>query len=416
MASTPEKHGRYWRTRWRHQDGTWQTFRHVDKHHVGRFLKWLDVVNERNVRQDDERIDAGAYLVAGADEITLAVLARELINDRMTAINRPIKASSVNGYEDRIKRFGDLGDISYDEITSEMVQAHVHGMRTTSRQGTGRPYAANTIRETVSLMKQVGAWARKTNRAATDPFVDVELPRGGEVRQQNFMTVDQYQQLRGFAPNEQFGDMMDLIATATGLRIGEVLGLRVNDLGTDGEYDRLRVDETLTARTGYGPPKNSKTRTIDIDPQTAAVLRKWSGGRTGESPLFLNATGTGPISYNSFSGVWDRMVMHSFKAGVQFSYGVPTTHWLRHTYAAWFLSARDDRGNYVGNIYDLQARLGHSSIQITIDRYGHLDPQARERAFAAVSAIRRPFVAPAASRKVVPLSRIPRGSRLGVAP
>ncbi len=395
MASTPEKHGRYWRTRWRHHtDGT-QTFRHVDKHHVERFLTWLDGLEERDVTQDDPRIEAGAYLTAGADDVTLTTLARALVEHRMTSISRPIKGSSVSGYDDRIKRFGLLGQVPYEEITADMVQRHVHQMRIEPRTSTGRPYAANTIRETVSLMKQVGAWARKTGRADTDPFIDVDLPKGPPPNQGKFLTFDMYRRIREFAISEQYGDMMDLIATATGMRIGEVLGLRADDLGEDAGYHYVRVDETLTARTGYGPPKNGKPRQLDIDPDTAAMLLKWRGDRRGSMPIFMNTAGTGPVTYNSFSSAWDRMVVRALKAGVEFPDGIPTTHWLRHTYAAWFLSARDEAGAYVGNIYDLQYRLGHSSITITIDKYGHFDPAARERAYRAAASVRRSFAAAA---------------------
>jgi len=390
MASTPEKHGRYWRTKWRHNTAGTQTFRHIDKHHVDRFIKWLDgVVDERQVTQDDERIESRAYLVGGAEEVTLARLARELVAARTKSIEQPIKKGSVDAYDDRIRRFGFLGDVPFEDITPDLVQEFVHRMRTEPRPHTRRPYAANTIRETVSLMKQTGAWARKHGRVDVDPFVDIQLPKGPLPKKHKFLTFDQYTRLHGYGSSEQFLDMMDLIATSTGMRIGEVLALRVDDLGNEGGYDTLRVDETLTARNGYGPTKTGLTRVLDIDPGTAAMLRKWCADRSGSMPIFLNSNRTGPVSYNAFASTWERMVVRALKDGIMFPDDVPTTHWLRHSYAAWFLSAKDEHGNYVGNIYDLQKRLGHSSIQITIDRYGHLDPQARERAYSAVTAVKR---------------------------
>jgi len=401
MASTPSKHGQYWRTRWRLRDGTWQIFRHQDKHHVERFLTWLATVDERDVTSDDDR-----YLLGGGDEETLTSLARALVADRVTNIQKPIKGGSVSGYEDRIKRFGALGLMPYTSITKDDVQRHVHQMRTEARRGTGRPYAANTIRETVSLMKQVGVWARRTGRADADPFQDVDLPKGPQKKEDRYLTQAVYLRLRSYAPSEVMADMMDLMATATGARIGEVLGLRVNDLGERDGYATLRVDETLTGRYTYDTPKNGEPRTIDIDPDTAAMLRRHAGNRPGEAPMFPSFAGRGPISYNSFSSAWDRMIKYALIDGMTFPQGIPSTHWLRHSYAAWFLSARDEQGNYVGNIYDLQHRLGHSSIQTTIDKYGHLDPQARDRAYRATVAVKLSASADAAKgNTVVPLVR-----------
>ena len=65
-------------------------------------------------------------------------------------------------------------------------------------------------------------------------------------------------------------------------------------------------------------------------------------------------------------------------------------HDLRHTHAAWLIAA----GEHPKSI---QTRLGHSSIQVTIDRYGHLmdglDHQTAARLDAIAATVRGPGVA-----------------------
>jgi integrase len=69
----------------------------------------------------------------------------------------------------------------------------------------------------------------------------------------------------------------------------------------------------------------------------------------------------------------------------------PGLHALRHFYASWCINRRADGGLELP-VKTVQGRLGHASIQMTADRYGHLFPrsddsaelQAAERAFMTV--------------------------------
>jgi integrase len=370
-----------------------QTFSVREEATAKRFKRWLEgplVSDERDMNQGDERILAGEYLMGGGPDVaTLRSLAWEVIEERRHDIKRPLKDRSVSGYDDRIKRFGPLADVPFEDITKDMVMRHVTALRTEERPHTGRPYSASVIRETVSFMRSVGLWAVRTGRSDLNPFVDVPLPSGADKKVDKFLTVENYAEIRRYAPSPQFRDMMDLIACATGARVGEVLALRVNDLGREGGYRTLRIDETFNALGKYDTPKNKKPRTLDLDDATGDMLDRYAFGREPLEPLFPHFTGNGPVPYGTFSSGWDRMIHHALKGGVKFPHGFPTPHWLRHTYAGWYLAARDEEGVYLGNIYDLQERLGHSSIQITIDRYGHKVPQARDRAYRATSAVRR---------------------------
>ncbi|MGH8875674.1 MAG: tyrosine-type recombinase/integrase [Acidimicrobiia bacterium] len=80
-------------------------------------------------------------------------------------------------------------------------------------------------------------------------------------------------------------------------------------------------------------------------------------------------------------------------------------HDLRHTHASWLIAAGE-------HPKIIQTRLGHSSIQMTIDRYGHLmvglDDQTAERLDAIASAARDPGVAQGAGPIDLQARRNPR--------
>jgi integrase len=59
-------------------------------------------------------------------------------------------------------------------------------------------------------------------------------------------------------------------------------------------------------------------------------------------------------------------------------------HALRHFYASWCINRRVDGGQELP-LKVVQARMGHSSIQITADRYGHLFPRGDDSAELAAA-------------------------------
>jgi integrase len=74
-------------------------------------------------------------------------------------------------------------------------------------------------------------------------------------------------------------------------------------------------------------------------------------------------------------------------AGVTDKHGrakYPGLHALRHFYASWCINRRVDGGLELP-LKLVQARLGHSSIQITADRYGHLFPRGDDGAELAAA-------------------------------
>jgi integrase len=94
--------------------------------------------------------------------------------------------------------------------------------------------------------------------------------------------------------------LADVWATAlgTGMRRGELVGLRCGDVDLGGA--RLTVTSSLVhvdGKTAWKPPKTGRTRTISLDPRTLEVLDRRSVSRPAHAPVFTDTVG-GPILPN----------------------------------------------------------------------------------------------------------------------
>jgi integrase len=173
------------------------------------------------------------------------------------------------------------------------------------------------------------------------------------------------------------------LAAFTGLRRGELLGLRWSDL--DLERAVLRVLQTVvllgTSELQIGPPKtNGSRRVVALDHQTVTVLTRHRrrAERLRGSPLdvdglvFSDRFGN-PINPGTFS--------HRFRDNVK-SAGIRQIrfHDLRHTHATHALQA----GIHPKVVSE---RLGHSSVGITLEIYSHVLPNMQAEAAEAVAAL-----------------------------
>ncbi len=147
-----------------------------------------------------------------------------------------------------------------------------------------------------------------------------------------------------------------------GLRWAEAVGLKL-------EYvhllrRRIVVSETLSEVKGRlhpVPPKTWESRTIAIPPFVADVLGEHIGRFTGDTQdglLFVTDNETPLRSSNFRRWVWSPAVAKLGEEGLRI-------HDLRHTCASLLIAA----GAHPGHVRE---HLGHSSIRVTMDVYGHL--------------------------------------------
>jgi integrase len=170
-----------------------------------------------------------------------------------------------------------------------------------------------------------------------------------------------------------------LLLARTGLRIGEALALQWGDIDFNGRF--ITIQRGIS-RGRIETPKNGKSRRVDMSLQLTEALKalKDQGGtpvvvpiiRNEENPeepsdwVFTNGVG-GFIDVNN----WRRRVFN--KALKKTGLRRIRIHDLRHSYASLLIQA----GESLAYVRD---QLGHHSIKVTVDIYGHLAPEGNKQA------------------------------------
>jgi len=154
-----------------------------------------------------------------------------------------------------------------------------------------------------------------------------------------------------------------LLLLRTGMRIGEALGLRLNDVDIRDRKVHLFVGE-----------KNSMGRVVYLSDDVLLALKLWLRQRDQNKDFIFYGRGHKPICYSTGRS---RFVKYIQKAGLeQKGY---TVHCLRHTFASELLNAGM-------RLECLQQLLGHQDIEVT-RRYARLTDRTREEEYFRAMAI-----------------------------
>ncbi len=183
------------------------------------------------------------------------------------------------------------------------------------------------------------------------------------------------------------GRWRPLILTAifTGLRASELRGLRWEDVDlTRGE---LHVRQRADCFHAIGRPKSEAgERTVPLLPMLMSTLRAHRLACPKGTLDLVFPSGVGNVE--SHSNIVQRGLQPALiAAGVVSKTGkakYPGLHALRHFYASWCINRRVDGGLELP-LKLVQARLGHASITMTADCYGHLFPRGDDRAELAAA-------------------------------
>ena len=183
------------------------------------------------------------------------------------------------------------------------------------------------------------------------------------------------------------GRWRPLIITAifTGLRASELRGLKWADVDLDGK--QLHVRQRADRYNEIGRPKSEAgERVVPLPPIAVNTLREWKlacpkgdadlvfpNGR-GNIELLANIINRGLIPAQIAAGI-----VTDGQGGGERGEAAPKArytgmHALRHFYASWCINCQVDGGLELPPKI-VQERLGHSSITMTMDVYGHLFPR-----------------------------------------
>ncbi len=259
-----------------------------------------------------------------------------------------------------------IGHLKLTEIQPEHLEGVYRGMQE-------RGLSASTIHRTHAVIRSMLKQATQRGHVPRNMATLVQLPRVQRPELQT-LTEEQVRTLLATARGTRH-DALITLAVMTGLRQGELLGLRWADVDT--EAGTLTVRFQLNHRGEFAQPKTrTARRTMHLPAPVVEVLRahrvrqledRLRAGEWWQDQDLVFCT-CHPAQRPAGSPLGHRNVFRDFKALLQKA-GLPDIrfHDLRHTAATMMLL----RGV---NVKVAQARLGHSQINLTLDTYSHVLP------------------------------------------
>ena len=242
-----------------------------------------------------------------------------------------------------------FGQMRLDKITLPHVREFMKALL-------AKELSPKTVLNAMVVLKEMFKHAVQWGYLDVNPAQYAERPRA-EDKEMQILTPPEIRRLLD-AADEPVRTLL-LCAVLTGMRRGELLGLRWEDIDLEGH--RIFVRRALWRGKFVTPKSRRSRRTIDMAPTLRTSLAKLPSRFQG-GLVFCRTDGE-PINPDIFAQRdWARALRRAELRRIRF-------HDLRHTYAS-LLIAQGAHPKYI------QVQLGHASIQTTLDRYGHLMPDA----------------------------------------
>lgn len=227
---------------------------------------------------------------------------------------------------------------------------------------TERGAGADSVRIAVQVTRHVLAVAVDAGALKANPATALRLARPAKA-EKLFLRPEEVEALaQAIAP--PYGTLVRF-AAYTGLRAGEIGALRVKRI--DFLRGRVEVAESVSDVAGeliIGPTKTYANRHVPIPTLLRDELAAYVADRRQDREEFVF---TGPLGGPLRHGNFYRSKFKPAARAADLPEGL-RFHDLRHTYAAFCIASTADP-------YAVMRRMGHSSITVTYDTYGHLFPE-----------------------------------------
>ena len=359
VASIQKRPDGRWRARYRDEAGR-EYARHFRRKLDGQ--RWLDEVTASVV--------TGRYVAPSAGRETLVAW-------YPSWADRQVWAQGTRESADQALAAVPFGDVPLSKIRRSHVEAWV--------KESSAKLAPSTVRTRFNYVSMALRGAVRDLEIAVNPADGVKLPRQRRAEQaMEIPTVREVRAALDVAPKE-FRALVAVCAFA-GLRLGEMAGLRVEDV--DFLRRTLRVERQVqgqnVAESRIVPPKAGSERTIAIPKGLADELAKHiSNIGTIRDEGYFFGRGSDLLNRNSAAHIW-REIRKAAKLPSSY-----TLHTLRHFYASALISEGCD-------VVTVQRALGHSAPSITLNTYSHLWPSAEDRTRDAAATLMRSVLEPPA--------------------
>lgn len=314
---------------------------------------------------------------------TRLTLGDYLVDQWLPAMIRAVKPSTHGGYvqvarDYLIPHLGgvclqDLNVTHINRLYRTLLESGGKGQRRTGLglpvDRVGRPLSPKTVANAHLVLSKALNDAVDTGLIQTNPTTKAKKVRvRASDREVTAWTEQELADYLAATVEERLHAVWHLGAY-TGMRRGELLGLRWQDL--DPKAATLSVRQTIVLAAGtptFGTPKNHEARVIDLDPDTVSVLcahrsrqkqerEAWGPGYSDTGLVFTKEDGSF-IHPDRISQIFDRSVRLSGLRRI-------TLHCLRHTHATILLK-------HGVPLKVVSERLGHSDPAFTMRIYQHV--------------------------------------------
>jgi integrase len=310
---------------------------------------------------------------------------REYLEAWLPAIRRTIEPSTWESYERNVHNhlLPTLGDIRLQALTPDHLSELYATLAETGRLDGRGGLSARTVQYCHTILHRALEDAVRRGWVVRNVADHALVPAPKRKRRRAEMATWTAEEVAAFleaTENERLY-LVWYVALMTGMRRGEILGLRWRD--TDLERGRLRLVRQLRVVRHIPEFSELKTersrRQVGVDSETATLLRRHRKAQLEERLLVGDGYRDGDLVFAQPDGAWyhPEAVSKVFDRRVtRFRLPRITFHDTRHTWATLALQA----GVHPKVVSD---RLGHSSVAFTLDVYSHaiegLDDDAAAR-------------------------------------
>lgn len=298
------------------------------------------------------------------------VLFKDHLKDWFSTKKNNINIQTAQTYQSYLKNriIPYLGQVKLAELTPKLLQSYVNNL---VEEG----LASSTIKKAYNIIKSSLDFAVDMELISNNPAKKVQLPK----EQKKEITVWGVKEVRTFlkvASHHRWYIAFHLAIT-TGMRRGEILGLRWKDV--DLEKGILYVRQTLSKDGKLflsGAKTASSIRGIKLSNETISSLKKHKialsktkfqyGSSYSDYDLVVCTEDGNPVNPENLKRTYAKLIKDANVPKIRF-------HDLRHTHATMLLA----QGVHAKVISE---RLGHSNIKTTLDIYSHVLPNMQEEA------------------------------------
>ena len=347
-------------------------------------VDYRDSGGKRRAKQFARKKDAEAWSTQAAYQVSQGTHTPDSISIAMKKAAKQwverarrdgLEPTTISAYDQHVRLHivPMCGEMRLSQLTTPLIE----GYRDQLVDKLSRPMAVRVLRSLTSIIAE----AQRRGEVAQNVAQAVRVKRMS--RQRPKVRIPAKTALRSIleaaqGSNDRQAAPLVMLAIFAGLRASELRGLSWRQIDLNGQS--VTVDQRADAKGAIGAPKSAASRrTIPLPASTVKALKEWKlACPVSDLGLVFPSVAKKVMSHRYMSlNVLSPNLIRAKAAGL-------TLHDLRHAAASLWIEQRVEPKR-------VQTWLGHHSIQVTFDTYGHLF-EAVERENSVAAAIEKELI------------------------